>query len=230
MWYRFSRDFSKYTLFENFEEVLSALLNALSNWNPENAQALISEFNSQQHIFQSTELQMQVSLRLEQKGVWAGFAEYYFGKLTQLQYIYLNVDYIFKFGQQFNENDVRRAIIHELQHAVEHNYDKTKLLSEKEQTKKQNWIESYHEKHPDNDRTLDVEYINTPTEIRATLAEIFASLDLPQNKETVKEELGKPTYENLKQLIENHERWGRFKYMSPKAIRYMIDELYKAIY
>jgi poly-D-alanine transfer protein DltD len=140
------------------------------------------------------------------------------------------VDYIFKFGQQFNENDVRRAIIHELQHAVEHNYDKTKLLSEKEQTKKQNWIESYHEKHPDNDRTLDVEYINTPTEIRATLAEIFASLDLPQNKETVKEELGKPTYENLKQLIENHERWGRFKYMSPKAIRYMIDELYKAIY
>jgi hypothetical protein len=132
---------------------------------------------------------------------------------------------------------LKMAVSHELQHAVEQNYNLSQNLTEREKSKHQEWVEGYYQKEnvPEEDRPyynggLDVVYINTPTEIRANLAEIFSQHNLPEDKEIIKEKMGSPSYEKIFDLVNKKDKFGRQKYISPQAKEYIVKELYKAIY
>ena len=72
-------------------------------------------------------------------------------------------------------------------------------------------------------------YYNLPTEVRARLSEVLHNLNLPANKENLQTQSA--TKASLIQIIKDNVNQPRsMLFMSPKAIDYMVKELYKAIY
>lgn len=237
MWYKLARDFAKFNQFDNFDQVISEVTDKIYEMilNQKNAYA---EFNY--YVLNSTSLDMKVYLMLVQDDTFPRWvAEYIYDPrhIIRINYGYFKNKYYTDLDRSKLEAQLKRTVVHELQHAAERNYDIEKDLSEREIKKHEKWKSEFYEQEnvpeserPSWDSSLDVHYINTPTEIRANLAEIFSELNLPANKDEVKEKLGAPSYENIYALISDRDKFGRYKFIAPEAKKYMVKELYKAIF
>ena len=226
MWYKISREIAKYNQFQNFDEVASAIVQYIKTIQNIDDEQSIDKFNNQNIKLVSNENTIPVI------AVEGPNNPNYISPLAYSADGSILINTLQ--ARKTNINKIIPMLAHELQHAVEHAYKPEHWLEDRETNKHKKWIDQANHQivsdgeDPESYENL-TKYYNMPTEVRARLAEVLHNLNLPANKENLQTQSA--TKESLMQIIKDNVNQQRsMLFMSPKAIDYLVKELYKAIY
>lgn len=252
MWYRISRnDYAKYQLFSNFDEISTDIFRVVSTMNetleiareeykkeslsgkspnPYYEYAIVEQakddFGTKK--LESESLNLNIPITGVMASAWGHLAEY-----DNSGSININLQ-SHLLRKVKTKNDISRILAHELQHAVEHYYQKfSGALSDKEKDKSKKWSDSAEQKmtQQGQEPLRLTRYYNEPTEVRARLVETLLHYGLPSSQLDLREKmLNNNTYTAYQDMISAAISPDIFEQLSKEAIDYMVKELYKAIW